>query len=122
MTGPRLIEELDELHASQEKLFLIRKEVKSELDEKLDIYKAPDNRRPRVIVETFAQHVSDNWQVSLRDAYKVLQDIVRDSNGLVFYESGVLLGPKNWLVKCSLGHRYSTALKTCPDPMHRINP
>jgi hypothetical protein len=126
MSGLRVTDELDEYRLGLERLTEIREEVAMDMLMRLDSL-ARENKNPILIFDTYITAIMERYtrpdgtQFNQRDALNVVLSALAVNKDRV-KNDGTIITFKHKMITCVSGHRYSEVHKTCPDPMHRINP
>jgi len=109
----KLTDELEEYQASQEKLFLVQKEVTDKIER--EIREATDaGRAQHIILDSFLQRVAEEHHITPREAHMTIVRAIEASGGLLITDGTVI--KYRWrLLRClNCAARYSEALRNCP--------
>ena len=107
-------EELEEYQASQEKLFLVQKEISDKITN--EIREATDaGKAQHIIRDSFIQRISEEHHITPREAHTAIVRAIEASDGLLVSDGTVI--KYRWkLLRClNCAARYSEALQKCPN-------
>jgi hypothetical protein len=122
MAGLRIIEELDEYKMSREKMILLKKEVGADMLKRMEQLEL-ENRTPVLVIDTYIDTVAESYTradgkpLNRKDALDIIRNAL-ELNSEIMKSDGVVISFRHKMLTCSMGHRYSDALRACPDKMH----
>lgn len=85
------------------KKFRLKKEIYNELFEKLESIEN-GGKKPQVIMDTLMKEISESKMINEHDS---------------LFCDRTVIGFKNQILTCKNGHRFSSILRSCPDPKCR---